>query len=57
MAKKGNRIQVILECTEHKNQWYAWHVTVYHHQEQEEYAGENGIEKIQSCAEKGYSTS
>lgn len=27
MAKKGNRIQVILECTEHKTSGYAWYIT------------------------------
>ncbi len=37
MAKKGNRVQVILECTEHKESGTARHVSLYHYQEQEKY--------------------
>ena len=34
MAKKGNRVQVILECTEHKNSGQRWHQPLYHDEEQ-----------------------
>ena len=34
MAKKGNRVQVILECTEHKGSGQARHFKVYYYQEQ-----------------------
>ncbi len=37
MAKKGNRIQVILECTEHKTTSYAGHEPLHHHQKPEKY--------------------
>ncbi len=37
MAKKGNRIQVILECTEHKTTEHAGHEPVHHHQKPEKY--------------------
>ena len=28
---KGNRVQVIMECTEHKRKWYAWHIQIHHY--------------------------
>ena len=30
MAKKGNRVQVILECTEHKTQRQTWHQPLHY---------------------------
>jgi hypothetical protein len=46
MAKKGNRVQVILECTEHKNKWSAWHQPLYHGKKQKEQSRKVGVEKI-----------
>ena len=39
MAKKakGNRVQVILECTEMKDKWYAGNFSLYYDKEQKEY--------------------
>ena len=35
MAKKGNRVQVILECTEQKESGSCGHVSLHHYQKQE----------------------
>ncbi len=37
MAKKGNRVQVILECTEQKRERRCGNVPLHHHQEQEKH--------------------
>ena len=42
MAKKGNRIQVILECTEHKTTGVAWNFKIHYNQEQKKYSGQIG---------------
>ena len=31
MAKKGSRVQVIMECTEHKTNDQTWYQSLYHH--------------------------
>ena len=36
MAKKGNRVQVIMECTEHKTSGQAWYQPLYHGKKQKE---------------------
>ena len=48
MAKKakGNRVQVILECTEHKRQWYAGYISLYYNKEQKEYNSEIGADEV-----------
>ena len=42
---KGNRVQVILECTEMKQSGLPG--TVYNHKKPQEYSRPSGIEKIQ----------
>ena len=56
MAKKsrGNRIQVILECTEHKTSGLPGTSRYVTQKKQEKYTRQNGIEKIQSNHEKVY---
>jgi len=58
MAKKGNRVQVIMECTEHKTSGKpgtSRYITtknkknqpLHHYQKQKKYARAYGVEKIQ----------
>ena len=47
MAKKakGNRVQVILECTEQRK-WYAGYFSLYYYKEQKEYNSEIGADEV-----------
>ena len=40
MAKKGNRIQVILECTEHKTSGVPGTFSLHHNEKQKKYSGQ-----------------
>jgi len=51
MAKKGNRVQVILECTEHKNSGLPG-TSRYITTKTKEYPRTPGIAQIQSYSEK-----
>ena len=50
MAKKGNRVQVILECTEHKSGVQA--LLIHYHQKQEKYTWQNWIKKYNPILKK-----
>lgn len=50
MAKKGSRVQVILECTEHKTS-YAWYFALHYYQEQEKYPRTHRNKKVQFGSE------
>ena len=58
MAKKakGNRVQVILECTEHKDSGMPGTSRYITTKEQKEYNREIGIEEIQPDSEESNST-
>ena len=58
MAKKakGNRVQVILECTEHKDSGNAGNFSLYYNEEQKEHYREIGVEEIQPDSEESNST-
>ena len=58
MAKKakGNRVQVILECTEHKDSGMPGTFSLYYDEEQKEYHREIGVEEIQPDSEESDST-
>ena len=51
MAKKGNRVQVILECTEHKTR-EARNISLHHDKNKKEHTRQNGVEKIQPILKK-----
>ena len=48
MAKKakGNRVQVILECTEHKDSGMPGTSRLYYNKEQKEYNSEIGADEV-----------
>ncbi len=53
MAKKGNRVQVILECTEHKNSGLPGTSRYISNKNKKEHSRTSGAEKIQPDPEKG----
>ena len=52
MAKKGNRVQVILECTEHKDSGHARHVPLRDHQEPQEHPDRIELKKYNPILRK-----
>ena len=49
MAKKGNRVQVILECTEHKDSGMPRTSRYITTKNKEEQSGSDGTQEVQSC--------
>ena len=54
MAKKGNRVQVILECTEHKESGVAGTSRYITTKNKEKHSRQVRIEKIQPCFKEIY---
>ena len=55
MAKKGNRVQVILECTEIQDRWSAWYQSLHNKEKQENTPERLELNHIPNL-EEGYST-
>jgi hypothetical protein len=52
MAKKGSRVQVIMECTEHKTSGKPGTSRYITTKNKKEYSGTSGVEEIQSHSEE-----